>query len=699
MQKTDHENVVNTLEKIFESYAGSPHRKNKTSKKKKKYVEKDDDRELDLSDIERSWKSTRRKLRERDESIRELRERVEDMEDDVRAAREERERLAHVLEQNEELRDKTKFLEAQLSRVRKQASEWSDKYVEMEDSVHDLKKTVVRQTQIANQVEDMEKKAAVHEAAELRLRREYRELHQKYASLKTRWSKHRAREKVIMKEMNTQSQRVHKAMHVDAKLRSDVMQLQIDNRRLVEILCGCEEYHRYQDYFKSSSLAYLGSGEEVSVFRRQYRDVTSPKSSKSKKSNSDVLRRSHSPTKFSSSAKKKNIKKKKKLNKSWAHFDALKTSYSRGSKQRPSSPRRKSDKEIERWIPRTVMELTQEFHREHLQHISPTLIYDFLRQINVACQNHARDRVRHARKKFDEKLATMKRRLQHNRPYREVILEDRVTNLSHQLRDAKLEVSIRQQKEADSKLEGGGLFTKSVAIAENLSRDIDELQQENQLLKQRLGELGEETIRLERESNSNTHFFVEGASWVARNLEFMLNQVRERVTELEHRFRYQFDSISSKSSSSSSTSPKVQTKKKERVLRRWADKSHTKLHRSDNDDKVVDEKSNRGLWRLHDLLFDRIAHELSSLERRVHRVVQDASKSWDDREKQIAFLHSLPLDAPSRMDSKSPVASSTRDDYDYDDDDDDLEDNDDTFQSSELRSDDGDEFSDDGSSF
>ena len=74
---------------------------------------------------------------------------MEDMEDDVRAAREERERLTQVLEQNEELRDKTKFLEAQLSRVRKQASEWSDKYVEMEDSVHDLKKTVVRQTQIS----------------------------------------------------------------------------------------------------------------------------------------------------------------------------------------------------------------------------------------------------------------------------------------------------------------------------------------------------------------------------------------------------------------------------------------------------------------------------------------------------------------------------------------------------------------------
>ena len=404
---SDHERVVDTLEKIFESYAGSPKRRkekkttsSKRAKQEKRFIE-DDLSELNLSDIERSWKTTRRKLRERDESIRELRVRVEDMEDDVRAAREERERLTQVLEQNEELRDKTKFLEAQLSRVRKQASEWSDKYVEMEDSVHDLKKTVVRQTQIANQVEDMEKKAAVHEAAELRLRREYRELHQKYATLKTRWSKHRSREKLMMKEMNTQSRRVHKALHTDAKLRSDVMQLQIDNRRLVEILCGCDEYKRYQDYFKSSSLAYLGSGKEVSVFRKQYQDVTSPKSKRGR----------------SASPKKKNTTTKKSLNKSWAHFDTLKKSYKRDGKKKSSSPRRKSDKEIESWIPRTVMELTQEFHREHLQHISPTLIYDFLRQINVACQNHARERVRYARKKFDAKLATMRRRLQHSRPY------------------------------------------------------------------------------------------------------------------------------------------------------------------------------------------------------------------------------------------------------------------------------------------
>ena len=407
---SDHDKVVDTLEKIFESYAGSPRKKAKkrggsTSglNRSNKYVEKDSS-ELNLSDIEQSWKSTRRKLRERDESIRELRIRVEDMEDDVRAAREERDRLTRVLEHNEELRDKTKFLEAQLSRVRKQASEWSDKYVEMEDTVHDLKKTVVRQTQIANQVEEMEKRAAVHEAAELRLRRDYRELHQKYATLKTRWSKHRSQEKVIMKEMNSQSRRVQKAMQTDAKLRSDVMQLQIDNRRLVEILCGCDEYKRYRDYFKSSSLAYVGSGEEMSVFRKQHRDVTSPKSKK------DQRGRSASPKKKITTSAQKS-----KLSKSWAHFDTLKNSYSRDGKR--GSPRRKSDKEIERWIPRTVMELTQEFHREHLQHISPTLIYDFLRQVNIACQHHARERVQHARKKFDAKLATMRRRLQHSRPY------------------------------------------------------------------------------------------------------------------------------------------------------------------------------------------------------------------------------------------------------------------------------------------
>ena len=219
------------------SYAGfrkKEKEKTHSSKRRNRAIHRRWPSELDLSDIERSWKQ---QVRERD-NLFESFEFVGNMLR-LRAAREERERLTQVLEQNEELRDKTKFLEAQLSRVRKQASEWSDKYVEMEDSVHDLKKTVVRQTQIANQVEDMEKKAAVHEAAELRLRREYRELHQKYATLKTRWSKHRSREKLMMKEMNTQSRRVHKALHTDAKLRSDVMQLQIDNRRLVEN--GCDE--------------------------------------------------------------------------------------------------------------------------------------------------------------------------------------------------------------------------------------------------------------------------------------------------------------------------------------------------------------------------------------------------------------------------------------------------------------------------
>ena len=88
------------------------------------------------------------------------------------------------------------------------------------------------------------------------------------------------------------------------------------------------------------------------------------------------------------------------------------------------------------------------------------------------------------------------------------------------------------------------------------------------------------------------------------------------------------------------------------MLRKWADKSHLKLKPSEVKEEHSD--SHRGLWRLHDLLFDRIAHELSSLERRVHRVVQDATNSWDDREKQISFLHSLPLDAPSVIDPKSP---------------------------------------------
>ena len=246
-----------------------------------------------------------------------------------------------------------------------------------------------------------------------------------------------------------------------------------------------------------------------------------------------------------------------------------------------------------------------------------------------------------------------------------MILEDRVTSLSHQLRDAKLEVSIRQRKDADSKLEGSGLFTKSVAIAENLSRDVDDLQRENERLRKQLKEMGAATLRLERESHSNTHFFVEGASWVARNTEFMLNQVRQRVTELEHRFRDQFDSIKK----SSSESPKNESKKK-KVLRKWADKSHLKLKPSDVKEEHSD--SHRGLWRLHDLLFDRIAHELSSLERRVHRVVQDATNSWDDREKQISFLHSLPLDAPSVIDPKSPRGGGEDDDEFSDDDDDDT---------------------------
>ena len=248
-----------------------------------------------------------------------------------------------------------------------------------------------------------------------------------------------------------------------------------------------------------------------------------------------------------------------------------------------------------------------------------------------------------------------------------MILEDRVTNLSHQLRDAKLEVSIRQRKDADSKLEGSGLFTKSVAIAENLSRDVDDLQRENERLRKQLKEMGAATLRLERESHSNTHFFVEGASWVARNTEFMLNQVRQRVTELEHRFRDQFDSIKKNSSESPK---KNESKRKKKVLRKWADKSHLKLKPSEVKEEHSD--SHRGLWRLHDLLFDRIAHELSSLERRVHRVVQDATNSWDDREKQISFLHSLPLDAPSVIDPKSPRGGGEDDDEFSDDDDDDT---------------------------
>ena len=112
------------------------------------------------------------------------------------------------------------------------------------------------------------------------------------------------------------------------------------------------------------------------------------------------------------------------------------------------------------------------------------------------------------------------------------------------------------------------------------------------------------------------------------------------------------------------------SKRKKKVLRKWADKSHLKLKPSEVKEEHSD--SHRGLWRLHDLLFDRIAHELSSLERRVHRVVQDATNSWDDREKQISFLHSLPLDAPSVIDPKSPRGGGEDDDEFSDDDDDDT---------------------------
>ena len=249
--------------------------------------------------------------------------------------------------------------------------------------------------------------------------------------------------------------------------------------------------------------------------------------------------------------------------------------------------------------------------------------------------------------------------------------------MSHQLRDAKLEVSMREQKDTYSKLEESGLFTKSVAIAENLSRDVDDLQRENERLRNQLEKMGAKTLRLERESHSNTHFFVEGASWVARNTEFMLNQVRQRVMELENRFRDQFDSIKS----ASMTSPKNEKKKK--VLRKWADKSHMKLKSSEAE--VKEEHSNRGLWRLHDLLFDRIAHELSSLERRLHRIVQDATNSWDDREKQISFLRSLPLDAPTLMDPKSSRGSSEDSGLSEEE----AEEDGDTFLSSEIRNSDG----------
>jgi len=340
----------------------------------------------------------------------------------------------------------------------------------------------------------------------------------------------------------------------------------------------------------------------------------------------------------------------------WVHFDALRKIYDdqdAASASVRSGIRRKSPKrEMQSWVPRSVLHLVRDFHRRHLRHISPELVHEFLRQINLACRAREKQRADFVASKYKRKIASLRRQIQQRRPYKEVILEDRVEGLSSQLNQYMHDATLRANRhDADDVTftgsRGGDAFSSSLALVENLSREVDFLKLDNERLKKRLAATPSRAKSGKKRGGAvtNDHDYVEGAAWVARNAEYLTSEVVERVNELQARFLAQSESFSNEQLRSKQTE----------ILERWAERSRTKLRTSPNGSSPGNVAPS--LKRLHRLLLDRTSYELSSLQRRFRKICKAASAAWDDRSKRKIFFQSLPLEASSAPSGNGAGAS------------------------------------------
>ena len=545
---------------------------------------------LDVSDIEAVWRTTREKLRLRDEEVRSLRDTVAKLRTSAEASSSELALLTRVNDQNAELREETATLKSRLDDVRREASAWTKKYETLEASMSDLKLSAAEET--AARVGHLETTAARHEAAALRATRENRSLTRKYDRLKAKYAKLRARAKLNEREMDESARAVREVSDADAKLRSDVLQLRLDNRRLVQILRTCDEYARYCENFEAAPLSYLA---ETSV-------------------GGDA---SSSP---------------------WIHFDALQRAYGDDKRDGAAEAVRTSPKrEMDRWIPRSILELTRDFHRRHLQHVSSELIRDFLRQINLACRKRERERASFVAKKYKYKIASLRRQIRQRRPYKEVVLEDRVAGLSHQLNDMRHEAAIATRSPESvtaTSARRSGALSSSLAMVENVSREADALRAENARLRRRLdGRAHDVSAARTAAARGDDREYARGAAWVARNAEYLTGEVVERVRELRRRFRAQ---------TGGAQEEEEEERDRRRVVERWAASTRVRLSPK---------------RRMSRLLFDRIAYELASLRRRFRKMHRDASEAWGDRTKRRLFLRSLPLEGGGEVEEDGGESS------------------------------------------
>lgn len=203
------------------------------------------------------------------------------------------------------------------------------------------------------------------------------------------------------------------------------------------------------------------------------------------------------------------------------------------------------DTEWRNWVPQDAWDLAQNFQTKHLSHVREDIFLDLLLHLNAVWKKREQRKISNLKRKHVHDLQGQRRALMHSQRYEDVVAREKIGFLKNEVK--------KLQTPHASRLRGmeGRVVDSTLAAAETRGREAEILVVENRQLKNETMRLEQETTSLRNSLNSSARggtfdpnetgtfsqrrddlLFMEGASWMARKVVDLSDQMVEDVGSL-----------------------------------------------------------------------------------------------------------------------------------------------------------------------